>query len=130
MMKIVKVVIADVDRKVYLSPYKYKKEWREMLDRSESYTAEEFLELDLNYYQMYEPMKCGYEWVLDGKPSTLVEELLAYKLGLSGPSYDRIFRRFPEDLIESRTDWDVLKNYADDMKDFLNTLCSYLPCKI
>lgn len=126
MMKIVKVVIADVDRKIYLSPSRYKKEWREVLDRSESYTAEEFLKLDLNCLQMHEPQRYGYDWVLDGEPSTIVEHLLAYKLGLSGPSYARALRNHPEVLIEERTDWDDMKNYADEMEDFLDTLCSYL----
>lgn len=127
MMKIVKIVWADIDKNVYRNPNKYKKEWREILDASPSYTAEEFLKLDLDYYAKFEPYhSLGYCWVLDGEPASIVEELVAYQLGLSGPSYDFAVRNHPEDLIEERTDWEQMKDYADEMHGFLDRLCSYL----
>lgn len=102
---------------------KTKEAWQKILDSSESYTAEEWAELGISMrHWTYE----GYFWHVEGTPESIVEELVNWKLGFSKIDYSSIRKNFPEDLIESRTDWDTMKQYADDLDDFIDKLYSYL----
>lgn len=58
-----------------------------------------------------------------GKPDNILEELAYSEIEyLSELSYCSIRDHCPEDLIESRTDWDTLKGYADDLASFIERL--------
>lgn len=58
-----------------------------------------------------------------GQPNNILEELACGEIEYSGELYYCNLRdRRPEDLIESRTDWDTLKGYADDLASFIERL--------
>ena len=40
----------------------------------------------------------------------------------SGSTYINMKSNFPEDFIESRTDWDDMVNYADEMESFIKEI--------
>ena len=61
--------------------------------------------------------KLRYEFI--GEPNTPLEKIV--KFVYSGSYIDRK-RRAPEDFIESRTDWDDMMDYADEMANFINEL--------
>ena len=61
--------------------------------------------------------KWRYKFI--GEPNDLLEKTV--KFVYSGSYIDRK-RRAPEDFIESRTDWDDMVDYADEMANFINTL--------
>ena len=54
-----------------------------------------------------------------GEPNTPLEKIV--KFVYSGSYIDRK-RRAPEDFIKSRTDWDDMMDYADEMANFINEL--------
>ena len=58
-----------------------------------------------------------YEFI--GEPNTPLEKIV--KFVYSGSYIDRK-RRAPEDFIESRTDWDDMMDYANEMANFINEL--------
>ena len=58
-----------------------------------------------------------YEFIRE--PNTPLEKIV--KFVYSGSYIDRK-RRAPEDFIKSRTDWDDMMDYADEMANFINEL--------
>lgn len=107
----------DKVKEIYCNRKKNKQsEWRDVLDNSESFTAEEWIKLGVSYTPWnYE----GFFWHVEGKPESLAERLACWKLGETGPDYTWACDNRPEDLIECRTDWDSMKNYADELNYFL-----------
>lgn len=58
-----------------------------------------------------------------GKPNNILEELAYGELDyLSELSYCDLSERRPEDLTESRTDWETMKDYADGLASFIYKL--------
>ena len=55
-----------------------------------------------------------------GEPNTPLEKLVRFVY--SGPNYINMKRKFHEDFTESRTDWDDMANYADEMACFIEEL--------
>lgn len=62
--------------------------------------------------------KLYYEFI--GEPSNPLEKMI--KFVYSGSNYINMKRSFPEDLTESRTDWDDMVNYADEMASFIENI--------
>ncbi len=62
-----------------------------------------------------------YECV--GEPNNILEELAYGEIEYSEELYYcHMSEDCPEDLIESRTDWNTLKGYADDLAQFIERL--------
>lgn len=58
-----------------------------------------------------------------GEPEGCIEKLAYSEIQYdSGLSYCKAKKRHPEDLIEERTSWDELKDYADGMYYFIDSL--------
>ena len=55
-----------------------------------------------------------------GEPENVVEKLL--KFVYNSASYIHMKSSFPEDFCESRTDWDDMVNYADEMESFIKEI--------
>lgn len=67
----------------------------------------------------------GYSYHCDGKPENCIERLAYAELEYdSDLSYCTVREHSPEDLIESRTDWDAMKSYADGLAYFIESLKS------
>lgn len=66
-----------------------------------------------------------YSYRTLGKPENCIERLayaeIEYDCDLS---YCTVREHSPEDLIESRTSWDEMRNYADGLASFINSLKS------
>ena len=66
-----------------------------------------------------------YSYHYDGKPENCIERLAYDELEYdSDLSYCTVREYSPEDLIESRTSWDEMKNYADGLDSFINSIKS------
>ena len=60
-----------------------------------------------------------------GTPENCIERLVNAELQYDGDlSYCWVREASPEDLIESRTDWDEMKSYADGLAGFISALKS------
>ena len=95
---------------------KFKKEWKALVnDPANHYDPVTF----------YKEHGNGYEIMTDGEPKTIQEKLIQRIYG-DKPTYEDMSENFPEDFIESRTSWDDLKDYADDMKYFINELITMI----
>ena len=58
-----------------------------------------------------------------GKPTNAIEQIVFAETDyFDNLSYYTMSYSFPEDMIESRTDWDNMKDYADKMCYFINDL--------
>lgn len=91
---------------------KFKKEWKALVsDPTNHYDP-------VTFYKEHGREWNGYEIMTDGEPKTIQEKLIQ-RLYQIEPTYERMSTDFPEDFIESRTSWDDLKDYADDMKWFI-----------
>lgn len=55
-----------------------------------------------------------------GEPSNLLEKII--KFVYNGPNYINMKTSFPEDFTESRTDWDDMVNYAEEMASFIKEI--------
>ena len=62
--------------------------------------------------------KLRYKFI--GEASNTLEKIVAFIY--DSPSYIHMKRSFPEDFIESRTDWDDMVNYADEMANFIKEI--------
>ena len=62
--------------------------------------------------------KLRYKFI--GEPCNPLEKMV--KFAYSGASYISMKERFPEDFTESRTDWDDMVNYADEMASFIKEI--------
>lgn len=59
-----------------------------------------------------------------GEPENVVEKLLKFIYGSA--SYIHMKSSFPEDFCESRTDWDDMVDYADEMSSFIEDILNDL----
>ena len=67
----------------------------------------------------------GYSYKCFGDAENCVERLAKSEREYDDDlGYCSIANNFPEDLCESRTDWDELKCYADGLKNFIDELKS------
>lgn len=95
---------------------KFKKEWNALVNDPENrYDPVEF------YKKYGKDYPEGYTVETVGKPSTIQEALIERFYSLAG-TYESMSSSFPEDFIESRTSWDEMVRYADDMKYFIDYL--------
>ena len=62
--------------------------------------------------------KLHYKFI--GEPCNPLEKMV--KFVYSGVSYINMKESFPEDFTESRTDWDDMVNYADEMASFIEEI--------
>ena len=62
-------------------------------------------------------------YICIGKPTNILEELAYSELEYHNELYYCEMRdRHPEDICESRTDWDSMRGYADSLADFIDRL--------
>ena len=59
-----------------------------------------------------------YEFI--GEPNNPLEKIV--KFVYSDSNYINMKSRFPEYFVESRTDWEDMMDYADEMANFINKL--------
>lgn len=126
-MRIIKVPITEENKKLFHSSTKTKsgkQKWELLLNKSQSMTAKEFWANEWN--TCYNTRTPTHWFFIVGEPDSIVDELIKLKLGESDVYYPWIRNHSPEDLIESRTDWDSLKNHADDMYYFIEHLYDYI----
>lgn len=126
-MKIIKVPITEQNKKNFFSKTKNKEgkeKWEQLLTQSQSMTATEFWENEPN--SDFERYHSNYWYFVVGKPESIIDELVNLKLGESNVHYPWICRHSPEDLIESRTDWEQLRELADEMYYFIERLYDYI----
>lgn len=76
----------------------------------------EFLKNSHVYTDLFGELR--YKFI--GEPCNPLEKIV--KFVYSGPNYINMKRRFPEDFTESRTDWDEMEGYADEMASFIKEL--------
>ena len=120
-MKIIAINLNEGNNKEYYwgQTKEFKKEWKKLLeDPSNTHDAVEF-------FKVYGKEPKGYHLILDGEPTTIQEKLIQRIYG-NKPTYEDMSKNFPEDFIEDRTSWDDLKDYADDMKYFINELITMI----
>ena len=66
-----------------------------------------------------------YAYRCFGKAENCIERLAYAEIEYDGDlSYCSVRENSPEDLIESRTDWDAMKSYADGLAYFIDSLKS------
>ena len=126
-MKIIKVPITEQNKELYHSSSKSKlnkQKWQSLLNKCQSMTAKEFW---LNEWVSYSESDIPTYWFfVEGASESIVDELIRLKLGETSVYYPWICDHSPEDLIESRMDWDSLKSHADDMCYFIENLYGYI----
>lgn len=126
-MKIIKVPITEKNKKLFWSKNETKlnkKKWDLLLNQSFSMTAKEFW---INEWENYFKSQGNDFWFfVVGEPESIIDELINLKIGDSYVSYPWVYEHSPEDLIESRTDWDMLKKHADNMYYFIDNLYNYI----
>lgn len=62
--------------------------------------------------------KLHYKFI--GEPCSPLEKMVKFAYG--GASYISMKENFPEDFTESRTDWDDMVDYADEMASFIEEI--------
>ena len=123
--------------------YKYPKnvhnteEWENVLNSNISYKEKEklFNEISIKYgkevtiqeyfsdYSRSSWIK-DYNYIMVGEPSNVIEKLVSSEIGDYLLNYCYMKDRSSEDLIESRTSWDELASYADEMYYFIDEIKS------
>ena len=108
------------------------KEWNEFInsidcigrerDKAiESYIADNGQEVSVSEFvknsHLYTSCLSKLRYKFIGEPSNPLEKII--KFVYSGPNYINMKRNFPEDFTESRTDWEDMANYADEMASFI-----------
>lgn len=73
---------------------------------------------DNSYKYTYWDSEIRYKFI--GEPKTPLEKILVFVY--SSASYIHMKKSFPEDFVESRTDWDDMVDYADNMADFIQEI--------
>lgn len=111
------------------------KEWNDFIDSLhcvgierdkavESYIEKNGKEISvkefLNNKYKYTHWNSELRYKLIGEPCNPLEKIVAFVYGSS--SYIHMKRSFPEDFVESRTDWDDMVDYADEMASFIEEL--------
>lgn len=70
-----------------------------------------------------------YNYQCFGDAKNIIERLAYGEIKYDNDlSYCNIKENFPEDLIESRTDWNDMKDYADGLYYFIKSLKSEIAC--
>lgn len=136
-MKIIKVPITEENKELYRNRcegYVGKTAWEDLLSSCECLTSGEFWK---NEWEEYERLKYSwnykdaeklkYWFIIDGEPNSIADELVKLKLGENDECrYPWAVEHHPEDLSESRTDWEEMKDYADEMYYFIHRLYDYI----
>lgn len=79
----------------------------------------------IEYYKQYGSKdRPGFVLVKIDDPKTIIEHLIDRVYFDHG--YENYRNSFPEDMTESRTDWDDMKSYADELANFVDTLTNLL----
>ena len=78
-------------------------------------SASEFVNNNHIYTDLFSDLR--YKFI--GEPNTLLEKIVRFVY--SGSYIDRK-RKAPEDFTESRTDWDDMVDYADEMASFIKEI--------
>lgn len=98
---------------------KFKKEWKALVnDPANHYDP-------VTFYKEHGKEWKGYKIMTDGEPTTIQEKLIQ-RIYSDKPTYEGMSEFFPEDFNVYRTSWDDLKDYADDMKYFINELITMI----
>lgn len=79
-------------------------------------SVKEFLNNKYNYTHWSSELR----YKLIGEPCNPLEKIVKFIYGSS--SYIHMKRSFPEDFVESRTDWNDMADYADEMASFIEEL--------
>lgn len=87
-----------------------------IIEIGEEISASQFVK-NSHLYTSWSRKLC-YEFI--GEPSNPLEKMI--KFVYSGPNYINMKRSFPEDFTESRTDWDDMVNYADELASFIENI--------
>ena len=123
--------------------YKYCKnihnteEWKNVVNNNISYKEREklFNEISIKYgkevtiqeyfsdYNRLSWIK-DYNYIMVGEPNNVIEKLVSSEIGDYLLTYCNMRERSPEDLIESRTSWEELESYADEMYYFIDEIKS------
>lgn len=126
-MKIIKVPITEQNKEIFFSKGKNnagKEKWEQLLSQSQHMTAKEFWQNEP--HDDFEMNRSNNWYFIAGNPESIIDELVKLRLGESNVYYPWIHNHSPEDLIESRTDWGRLKELADEMHYFIESLCDYI----
>lgn len=79
-------------------------------------SASEFVNNSYLYTNLFGELR--YKFI--GEPNNPLEKLVGFVY--SGPNYINMKSRSPEDFTESRTDWDEMIDYADEMASFIKEI--------
>lgn len=74
----------------------------------------------VNNSHLYTNLFSELRYKFIGEPNNPLEKLVGFVY--SGPNYINMKSRSPEDFIESRTDWDDMVDYADEMASFIKEI--------
>lgn len=103
-----------------------KLEWQERENAFNEYIKQSGTKVTIKEYfqdfnRKYNYNKTSYKCF--GKPTNTIEKIVFAEIDyLDDLSYLSAKDNNPEDLIESRTDWEVMKDYADGMYYFIHDL--------
>ena len=90
----------------------------------EAYIADNGKEISaakfVNNSHIYTSWSSKLRYMFIGEPCGPLEKMV--KFAYSGTSYINMKESFPEDFTESRTDWDDMVNYADEMASFIKEI--------
>lgn len=123
--------------------YKYynnTKEWNEIVNSKlgdkerniafDNYIKKHGTKVSLKeYFNDHDRNRCwkglGYFYEFFGEAENCIERLAKSEVNYdSDLEYCSVVKNFPEDLCESRTDWDEMKGYADGLESFISQLKS------
>lgn len=79
-------------------------------------TPQDFVKHEYRYTSFNSDLK--FKFI--GEPKTPLEKILVFVF--DSTSYIHMQSSFPEDFCESRTDWDSMIEYADEMSSFIKEL--------
>lgn len=114
MLEIIAIELNETNKEYWWGKSdKYKKEWKELVDNSPRHNAVDF------FKENKRPN--NKEIILVGEATT-VEEKLVKCFYEKKPEYPIVSYLLPEELIETRTSFETMKSYADEMKYFIEDL--------
>lgn len=87
-----------------------------IIEIGQEVSASEFVNNSHLYTDLFGELR--YKFI--GEPSNTLEKIVAFVY--DSPSYIHMKKSFPEDFIESRTDWDDMVNYAEEMASFIKEI--------
>lgn len=121
-MKIVKVPITEQNKEVYWSRNKNKKAWEKLMNECPSMTSKEFWD---NEWEKYNKDNIPTHWYfVVGKPESITDELINLKIGDTNVDYPYIKENRSWEI--EKMDWYDLREYADNMSDFIQKLYNYI----